>query len=218
MSLGGLSQEHFERTQPTRQTLVAVPDCKVFTVQGTVPRDLAFTQALCAAAPTSAERLDSYVANRPIGPAPQAAGPVARPLRPGLSESLRVFRSCPLITPKDAQSSLQMLAMARYGCALRLDRSPFERAARSRPKNSQALRPGPAVQAGAGRVSQATSLNSTVCFVAKAALATQRPPLKPGSRVNPPTRRRTKVTGCLPRPAAKRGKAARRTKPQTPTP
>ena len=32
-----------------------------------------------------------------------------------------------------------MLAIARYGCALRLDRTPFERAARSRPKNSQAL-------------------------------------------------------------------------------
>ena len=46
-------------------------------------------------------------------------------------ESLRVFRSCPLITPKDAQSSLQMLAIARYGCALRLDRTPFVRAARS---------------------------------------------------------------------------------------
>ena len=54
-------------------------------------------------------------------------------------ESLRVFRSCPLITLKDAQSSLQRLAIARYGCALRLDRTPFERAARSRPKNSQAL-------------------------------------------------------------------------------
>ena len=57
-----------------------------------------------------------------------------------VAESLRVFRSCPLITPKDAQSSLQMLAIARYVCALRLDRTPFERAARSRPKNSQALR------------------------------------------------------------------------------
>ena len=32
-----------------------------------------------------------------------------------------------------------MLAIARYGCALRLDRTPFERAARARPKNSQAL-------------------------------------------------------------------------------
>ena len=79
-----------------------------------------------------------------------------------LSESLRVFRPCPLITPKDAQSSLQMLAISRYGCALRrgrealafarhkqssglfmsglsLDRTPFERAARSCPKNSQTL-------------------------------------------------------------------------------
>ena len=66
------------------------------------------------------------------------------PLPPVL-ESLRVFRSCPLITPKDAQSSLQMLAISRYGCALRLDRTPFVRAARSRPKNSQALslQPGP---------------------------------------------------------------------------
>ena len=34
-----------------------------------------------------------------------------------------------------------MLAIARYGCALRLDRTPFERAARLRPKNSQALSP-----------------------------------------------------------------------------
>ena len=56
-----------------------------------------------------------------------------------MSESLRVFRSCPLITPKDAQSSLQLLAIARYGCALRLDRTPFERAARSHPKNSHPL-------------------------------------------------------------------------------
>ena len=34
------------------------------------------------------------------------------------AESLRVFRSCPLITPKDAQSSLQMLAIARAMAAL----------------------------------------------------------------------------------------------------
>ena len=33
-------------------------------------------------------------------------------------ERLRVFRSCPLITPKDAQSSLQMLAIARAMAAL----------------------------------------------------------------------------------------------------
>ena len=39
-----------------------------------------------------------------------------------------------------------MLAIARYGCALRLDRTPLERAARSRPKNSQALRPLAAAQ------------------------------------------------------------------------
>ena len=32
-----------------------------------------------------------------------------------------------------------MLFRSRYVCALRLDRTPFERAARSRPKNSQAL-------------------------------------------------------------------------------
>ena len=44
-----------------------------------------------------------------------------QPLR---TERLRVFRSCPLITPKDPCSSLQMLAIARYGCALRLDRAP----------------------------------------------------------------------------------------------
>ena len=43
----------------------------------------------------------------------------------GQTESLRVFRSCPLITPKDAQSSLQMLAIAGYGCALRLDQTPL---------------------------------------------------------------------------------------------
>ena len=65
---------------------------------------------------------------------------------PSGAESLRVFRSCPLITPKDAQSSLQMLAIARYGCALRLDRTPFERTARSRPKNSQALSPDEGMQ------------------------------------------------------------------------
>ena len=63
----------------------------------------------------------------------------ATQIKPLLAESLRVFRSCPLITLKDAQSSLQMLAIACYVCALRLDRTPFERAARSRPKNSQAL-------------------------------------------------------------------------------
>ena len=34
------------------------------------------------------------------------------------SERLRVFRSCPLITPKDARSSLQMLAIARAMAAL----------------------------------------------------------------------------------------------------
>ncbi|WP_181373377.1 hypothetical protein [Massilia glaciei] len=37
------------------------------------------------------------------------------------AERLRVFRSCPLSTPESASSSLQMLAIARYGCALRLD-------------------------------------------------------------------------------------------------
>ena len=35
-----------------------------------------------------------------------------------LAESLRVFRSCPLIPPKDARSSLQMLAIARAMAAL----------------------------------------------------------------------------------------------------
>ena len=35
-----------------------------------------------------------------------------------LAERLRVFRSCPLITPKDARSSLQMLAIARAMAAL----------------------------------------------------------------------------------------------------
>ena len=30
-----------------------------------------------------------------------------------VSESLRIFRSCPLITPKRTRSSLQMLAIAR---------------------------------------------------------------------------------------------------------
>ena len=34
------------------------------------------------------------------------------------AQSLRVFRSCPLITPKDARSSLQMLAIARAMAAL----------------------------------------------------------------------------------------------------
>ena len=32
-----------------------------------------------------------------------------------------------------------MLAIARYGCALRRGRTPLERAARSRPKNSHPL-------------------------------------------------------------------------------
>ena len=34
------------------------------------------------------------------------------------AERLRVFRSCPLIAPKDARSSLQMLAIARAMAAL----------------------------------------------------------------------------------------------------
>ena len=42
--------------------------------------------------------------------------------------------------PKDAQSPLQLLAIARCVSVFRLDRTPFERAARSRPKSSQALR------------------------------------------------------------------------------
>jgi hypothetical protein len=37
---------------------------------------------------------------------------------PTWPESLRVFRSCPLITPKHACSSLQMLAIARAMAAL----------------------------------------------------------------------------------------------------
>ena len=36
-----------------------------------------------------------------------------RGLTQARAERLRVFRSCPRITPKDAQSSLQMLAIAR---------------------------------------------------------------------------------------------------------
>jgi len=36
----------------------------------------------------------------------------------GRPERLRVFRSCPLITPKDPCSSLQMLAIARAMAAL----------------------------------------------------------------------------------------------------
>ena len=40
------------------------------------------------------------------------------PFSVGWRESLRVFRSCPLITPKDARSSLQMLAIARAMAAL----------------------------------------------------------------------------------------------------
>ena len=44
-----------------------------------------------------------------------------RPVRPvwrEWPERLRVFRSCPLITPQDACSSLQMLAIARAMAAL----------------------------------------------------------------------------------------------------
>ena len=33
-------------------------------------------------------------------------------------ESVRVFRTCPLVTPKDTRSSLQMLAIARAMAAL----------------------------------------------------------------------------------------------------
>ena len=39
-------------------------------------------------------------------------------LPPGYPERLRVFRSCPLTTPKRTRSSLQMLAMARAMSAL----------------------------------------------------------------------------------------------------
>ena len=39
---------------------------------------------------------------------------------------MRVFRPCPLVTPKDARSSLQMLAIARAMAVLvRLDRPPL---------------------------------------------------------------------------------------------
>ena len=48
----------------------------------------------------------------------QADGSLAMPLGKVGAESLRVFRSCPLITPKDARSSLQMLAIARAMAAL----------------------------------------------------------------------------------------------------
>ncbi|WP_146204442.1 hypothetical protein [Massilia glaciei] len=44
-----------------------------------------------------------------------------RPCEMFRPERLRVFRSCPLSTPESASSSLQVLAIARYGCALRLD-------------------------------------------------------------------------------------------------
>ena len=87
-----------------------------------------------AARPSAARRQSARPLQAGSAPAPAAAGG-----RCPWPESLRVFRSCPLITPKDAQSSLQMLAIARYGCPLRLDRTPVERAARSHPKNSQAL-------------------------------------------------------------------------------
>ena len=53
------------------------------------------------------------------------AGTDPRELEREQAESLRVFRSCPLITPKDAHSSLQILAIARYSCDFRLDRTPF---------------------------------------------------------------------------------------------
>src|SRR5204863_2105120 len=40
-------------------------------------------------------------------------GGAGRPVTSACSARLRAFRSCPLITPKRARSSLQMLAMAR---------------------------------------------------------------------------------------------------------
>ena len=45
-------------------------------------------------------------------------GAFIKHLAPLPPESLRVFRSCPLITPKDARSSLQMLAIALVMAAL----------------------------------------------------------------------------------------------------
>ena len=57
-------------------------------------------------------------------------------------ERLRVFRSCPLITPEDARASFpKCSAIARAMAApLRLRSDAFWRAARTRPKNSQPLR------------------------------------------------------------------------------
>ena len=48
----------------------------------------------------------------------QGQGLWPRAQRDSSTESLRVFRSCPLITPKDARSSLQMLAIALAMAAL----------------------------------------------------------------------------------------------------
>ena len=65
---------------------------------------------------------------------PASAGTAAR------SQRLRVFRSCPLITPKGARSSLQMLAIAGLWLCFAPRSDTFSRAARSRSKSSQPLR------------------------------------------------------------------------------
>ena len=54
-------------------------------------------------------------------------------------QRLRVFRSCPLITPKAAGSSLQMLAIAGLCLCFAPRSDTFSRAARSRSKSSQPL-------------------------------------------------------------------------------
>ena len=78
--------------------------------------------ALCEAAlgpdhpGTAASRRDLGLTDSALGHIEQALPPLQRAL--ATSESLRAFRSCPLITPKHACSSLQMLAIAQAMAAL----------------------------------------------------------------------------------------------------
>ena len=62
------------------------------------------------------EREDCLVVRTPCNPTYYWGNCLHLPRLP--TESLRVFRSCPLITPKGARSSLQMLAIARAMAAL----------------------------------------------------------------------------------------------------
>ena len=72
-----------------------------------------------------------------------------RRLRCPGAQRLRVFRSCPFITPKGARSSLQMLAIAGLWLCFAPRSDTFSRAARSRSKSSQPLSPTALAAGGA---------------------------------------------------------------------